>query len=117
MCTVSAELCLDRSYGIQCCSILPGDTKTGFTKARKYTKQSQNQDSTYFRKMSASVFKMEKDEQNGMSPDVIGKAILKQLKRKRMKASVTPRIEYKLFCFLAKILPEKVMLWIVGLLY
>lgn len=106
-----------RPFGIQCCTILPGDTKTEFTAARKFTQASQSEQSVYYTTMKRSVARMEKDEQNGMSPDKIASAMLQQLKSKKMSAIVVPRIDYKLFCWLFKRLPAKVSLWIIGLLY
>jgi len=106
-----------KPFGIQCCSILPGDTKTGFTSARKYTEASQDKGSPYYERMSASVGKMERDEQHGMAPEVMGRAILRQLKKRRMSVTVTPRIDYRLIGLLSHWLPDRLVLWIVGLLY
>ena len=104
-----------KPFGIQCCSILPGDTKTGFTGARKYAEKAH--EGPYAADMARSVAKMEKDEQNGMPPEKIGKAICKQLKKSRMCLHVTPRIDYKAIEILSRILPERLVMWIVGLLY
>ena len=101
-------------FGIQCGSVLPGDTKTGFTSARK---KIASVDPSYEKTFTESVGKMEKDEQNGMPPEAIARAILRQLQRRRMKPSVTPGFTYKAIRVLEKIVPEKLMLWIVSLLY
>jgi len=106
-----------KPYGIQCCIILPGDTKTDFTDARKYTLASQSTGSVYNKKMKSSVGKMEKDEQNGMSPDVIASSMVSQLNRKNMKVIVVPGFSYKVICWLFNRLPAKLSLWVVGLLY
>jgi short-subunit dehydrogenase len=106
-----------KPYGIQCCSILPGDTKTDFTSARKYTERSLSKDSVYLNKMKSSVGKMEKDEQNGMSADVIANAMVNQIMKKRMNAIVIPGIQYKIICWLFNRIPTKVSLWIVGKIY
>lgn len=106
-----------KPFHIQCCSILPGDTKTGFTAARKYTKAAQDSSSPYYKAMKASVQKMEKDEQNGMSAQVIARAIARQVRRRRMSISVTPRIDYWAIGLLVRLLPRRLVLWIVGLLY
>jgi len=52
-----------------------------------------------------------------MLPDVIAKAMICQLTRKKMKIQVVPRIDYKIICWLFKHLPARASLWIVGLLY
>ncbi|HOK36771.1 MAG TPA: SDR family oxidoreductase [Paludibacteraceae bacterium] len=106
-----------KSFGIECCTILPGDTKTNFTFARKYTKASQLPNSAYSEKMKKAVGKMEKDEQNGMSPEAIARAIVKEITKKHMKALVIPGFQYKAICWLFNRLPVKFRLWVVGLLY
>ena len=106
-----------KGFGIQCCSILPGDTKTGFTAARKLTAESSYTSSVYYDTLKRSVGRMEHDEQNGMPASKIAGAIVKQLGRKRMAPSVTPRIDYKAINLLVRLLPTRLMLWIVGKLY
>lgn len=104
-----------KPFGIQCCSVQPGDTKTGFTSARKYTENAYN--GAYVETMKRSVAKMEKDEQNGMPPEKIAKAIYKQLKARKMRLNVTPRFDYRAIEILAKILPTRMIMWLVGKLY
>ena len=106
-----------KTFGIQCSIVLPGDTKTDFTAARKYTEASQSTKSIYYNKMKSSVGKMEKDEQNGMSPNAIASQMVKQLTRKNMNIVVIPGFQYKVICWLFNRLPTKVSLWIVGMLY
>lgn len=104
-------------FGIQCACILPGDTKTGFTQARKYSRNSQLETSAYRQKMQASLSKMEHDEQNGMSPVIIAKAVCKQLKKRRMDVTHTPRFDYRCIDLLSRLLPNKWLLRIVSWLY
>ncbi len=106
-----------KPFGIQCCTILPGDSKTDFTNARKYTKQAESGNSVYAKKMKYSVGKMEKDEQNGMSPDVVARSMVNQILSKSMKTIVIPGIQYKIICWLFYRLPDKVSLWIIGKIY
>jgi NAD(P)-dependent dehydrogenase (short-subunit alcohol dehydrogenase family) len=106
-----------KPFGIQCCTVLPGDTKTEFTGARKYTTASQLTDSPYFQKMTTSVGKMEKDEQNGMAASVVGKQMVDQIMNKKMKVTVVPGFQYKVICWLFNKLSASTRLWIVGLLY
>ena len=106
-----------KPFHIQCSTILPGDTKTAFTSARKYSVKAQQPDSPYYQRMKISVGKMEKDEQNGMPPEKISKAIVQQVYRKRMKAVVVPRIDYKLICLLGNWLPSRLKIWMVSKIY
>ena len=106
-----------KPFGIQCCSILPGDTKTEFTSARKYTVKSQSPESAYTQKMKTSVGKMEKEEQNGMSSDSVASRMVQQVMNKKMDVMVVPGLQYQLICFLFNKLPARLRLWVVGLLY
>lgn len=106
-----------KPFGIQCCSILPGDTKTEFTSARKYTKKSTSPDSVYLEKMNNSVKKMEHDEQNGMKADVVAGKMVHQIMKKRMSSNVVPGLQYQLICLLFNRLPANLRLWLVGLIY
>jgi short-subunit dehydrogenase len=106
-----------KPYGIQCCTILPGDTKTNFTASRKYTTLSQSQHSVYASTLKKSVGKMEIDEQNGMPADAVARFIVKQISSKRMDILVVTGLPYKIITLLYGILPIRLRLWIVGLLY
>lgn len=106
-----------KPFGIQCCTILPGDTKTEFTAARQYTQKSALNTSIYAQRMKKAVGKMEEDEKNGMKPEVIATNIVNQINKKKMNAIVVPRIDYKIFCLLFKILPTKMKLWIISQIY
>ena len=106
-----------KPFGIQCCTVLPGDTKTEFTAARKYTEKSQSTHSVYSATMKRSVERMEKDEQNGMAAEVVAGQMVDQIMSKRMKSRVVPGLQYQAICFLFKILPTNLVLWIVGKLY
>lgn len=103
-----------KPFGIKVCTILPGDIKTGFTAARN---KSCEGDDIYKGRISKSVAVMEQDEQNGMSPDVAGKFIASVALRKRIKPVYTIGLKYKFFVFLTRILSEKMINWIVGLIY
>ena len=106
-----------KGSGIQCCSILPGDVSTGFTKARRMNAAAEDPASPYKKAMESNLRKIEKDETGGMKPEVIGKAILKQLRRRSMKMRVIPGFEYRLVAFLVRICPSKLRLSIVKALY
>ena len=106
-----------KPYGIQCCTILPGDTKTEFTSARKYTTASENEKSTYFKRMKTAVGKMEHDEQNGMKPEAIAVAIVSQIERRKMKSRVIPGLMYKAICAVSDLLPNTLRLILIDMVY
>lgn len=106
-----------KAFGIQCCVVMPGDVKTGFTKARRVAQKAQGEDSPYYCGTVKAMAAMEKDEREGMKPEVIGKAILRQLQRKRMKPEVTPTFMYSLLVFLIRRLPQSLVLKVIGRMY
>lgn len=103
-----------RPYHITVCAIRPGDIRTGFTAARE---KSVAGDKEYHGRISRSVFKMERDEQNGMRPDKAGRFISRIALKKNSKPLVTIGLSYRLFTVLAKLLPCRLLNYIVGLLY
>ncbi|MBO4369751.1 MAG: SDR family NAD(P)-dependent oxidoreductase, partial [Paludibacteraceae bacterium] len=106
-----------KQFGIQCSVCLPGDTKTGFTSARKFTRASQLADSAYQEVMSRAVGVMEHDEQNGMPASAVAKEVVRNLDRKQMRMRVIPGLSYKLLCLAMKLLPCSLKLWVIGKIY
>lgn len=103
-----------KPLGIRVVSVLPGDTKTGFTEAREKVVTT---DPAYSKRLETSVRRMEKDEQNGKSPTTVAKACARLLKRKHPPVKVTVGFEYKLFVFLKKILPSRFVNWVLYWMY
>lgn len=106
-----------KEFGVQCCVVMPGDVKTGFTKARHVAVRAQREDSPYYKGCADAVAAMAKDEREGMNPVVIGKAILRQLQRRNMKPEVTPTFLYGLLVFLIRRLPQRLVLNVIGWMY
>lgn len=104
-------------WNIECGCVLPGDTKTDFTSSRKYTEASQSANSPYKAMMDKSVGKMEADERNGVEPCVIARAIASQLTRRHVKPILIPGAQYKFICFMMKIVPQRLRLAIVRMIY
>ena len=112
--SLSMEL---KGTGIECCCILPGDVSTGFTAARTINRAGREENSPYKAGMERNLRKIEHDELQGMAPEVIGRAILRQLKKKHMAVRVIPRMDYKLVGLLVRILPAGWVLSVVSHLY
>ena len=106
-----------KPYNVKCTCILPGDVKTDFTESRKYTEASGLPSSEYTEAMKAAVQTMEKDEQNGMKPIVIAKAIAKVLKKENPRPVVVPHITYKLLYLLIKLVPTRLKIWVISKMY
>lgn len=103
-----------RPFGISVCAVLPGDIKTGFTAARE---KNTGGDELYGGRISRSVSRMEKDEQNGMPPETIARVIVKIARKKRVRPLYTAGFSYHLITFLIKILPSSLANRIIGSLY
>ena len=86
-----------RPYGVSVCALQPGDICTGFTAARKK--------------------EMERDEQRGMSPEAVAKMLLRLAKKRRVKPLYSLRLDYRLFVVLSRLLPVRLLNWVVYLLY
>ena len=103
-----------KQFNIDACTVLPGDTKTGFTTNRKTILK---ENSPYKMNVERSIAKMEKDEQNGVSPNKVVKVIYKVIKRKKMPIQVVVGFDYKLLVFLSRILPRRLVEFIITKMY
>jgi short-subunit dehydrogenase len=104
-----------RPYNIKVCSVLPGDTKTGFTKSRE--KQTSSSALCYGDRMNRSVKQMEKDEQNGMSSFYVARVIYKMATIKNPPLHKTTGLKYKIAVRLGKVLPSTFVNFILGKIY
>jgi len=103
-------------FGIKACLVEPGDTRTEFT-GRRTIANAADENSPYYDRFTASLSRMEKDEQNGASPDVVARTVYNVIKRKNPPVRVAVGFQYKLFLFLKKILPSRLCAKVVGMLY
>ena len=103
-----------KPFGIKAVCVLPGDTKTGFTAARE---KNAADDESYGKRVENSVGQMEKDEQDGMTPESVAKVICKALFKKNPKPINVVGFKYKFFLFLSHILPKRLVYKILYDLY
>lgn len=103
-----------RPFGITVCAVRPGDIRTGFTAARA---KSVEGDDVYHGRISRSVSRMEKDEQGGMDPQKAGDYVCKMAMKAHPKPLTAIRLDYQFFCFLAKVLPCRLLNRLIGMLY
>ena len=89
-------------YNVQVCLVMPGDTNTGFTAARKYVIE---KSSPYYNDCLKSVEKMERDEVSGKAPETCANVILKICKSKKPPARKTVGLDYKILILLKRLLP------------
>ena len=103
-----------KDFGVSVCAIMPGDIQTGFTAARA---KSTVGDDIYSGRIQRSVAKMEHDEETGMNPEIAGRYIAKIARRKKVKPLYAIGFTYKFFVLLSRILPIRLIGWLLGLLY
>ena len=103
-----------RRFGVRASIIEPGDTRTGFTDARKY---GISENSVYYELCKNSVAKMEQDERNGRSPQTVAAAALKLASQKNPPARVPVGAEYKLLMQLLRVMPDRTKEWILTKMY
>lgn len=102
-----------RRFGVKVTTILPGDTKTGFTAARIV----EGGEADYGGRIGKSVRRMEKDEQNGKNPDTVARAVQRAIKKRRPPLKITVGGQYKFFVWLAKLLPTRLVNFILRKMY
>lgn len=102
-----------RGHNIKVAALMPGDVKTGFTAAR--SKSAMGAD--VYPALERSVKTMERDEQNGMSPQTLAKRAYGISKKKSPKPLYSCGLSYRLFCVLAGALPNRLVNFILSKLY
>ena len=103
-----------KPFNIKVVLINPGDFKTNFTANRK-TLQNLTKESAYFEQYAKCMAIIEKDEQNGLNPNVLAKKVKSIIQKKRpANHYIISSFEQKLAVWLKYILPEKLFLKIIG---
>lgn len=103
-----------RPFGMKVTCALPGDTKTSFTKNRIKTEIA---DSDYADRVSRSVGKMEKDEQHGLPPEKVARAIFRLSQIKNPPATRTIGTSYKFLRFIKRLVPERFLTYVLYRMY
>lgn len=101
-------------YKVYVTTVLPGDTKTNFTKNRV---KNADLNTPYEHRVEKSISLMENDEQKGMNVRSASKVIYKVIKKRKPPLRKTIGFKYKLFVVLKKLLPERFVNFVIGLIY
>lgn len=101
-------------FGVKVCLVEPGDTKTGFTKART---SDEPQDSPYYETCLKAVEHMARDEQKGKPAKSVADVFIKMAYRKNPPVKCAVGLDYKALALLAKILPSRTIVWLVSRIY
>jgi len=103
-----------REYGVRACLVMPGDTNTGFTGARKYEI---GETSPYYDACIKAVQRMEKDETQGRQPVSVARAVMKLSEQRNPPARTIVGLDYKLLIFLRRFLPDRLVEMILRAMY
>ena len=99
--------------GIQVSCLMPGDVHTGFTAARR----KQDEGSDVYQRLVSSVAAMERDEQQGQSPQRIALRLYAMACTRHLAAYYYVGAQYHLFAFLYKVLPATLISRILRMMY
>lgn len=102
-----------RAFGIHVSVLMPGDVATGFTAARDKSIAGEE----VYTNIRRAVGAMEHDEQNGMSPRHMALDLYRIATSRYPAPQYVGGFQYKFFCLLDRILPKRLVNWIVGQLY
>lgn len=105
-----------KPFGIQVSLVEPGDTKTGFTKARILCSTEKTKD-VYRESLLRSVSRMEKDEEHGVSPTKVGKIILQTAMKRNPAVRIAVGMDYRILLFLKRLLPDRLVRFVLQRMY
>ena len=101
-----------RDYGIKISVVMPGESGTGFTDARR--KQDGGDASP---RCERAVSAMEKDERNGIAPASVAAVIVRAATKKNPAPYYVAGFKYRLLLGLFNLLPARAAIWLVGKFY
>lgn len=90
-----------KPFGVKVCAVEPGDTKTGFTEKRVFTKKSAQ--TAYRVPLERSLYEMIRSELASPGPEKCAKMILKTAQMKNPPARVSVGLGYKVLYALSKL--------------
>ena len=93
---------------------MPGDIAIGFTAARR---KNPADDEAYGGRIARNVAVMEHDEENGIPAEKAGAFIAEKALQKKLPVVCTIGGKYKVFVFLTRLIPTKLMADLVGKIY
>ncbi len=102
-----------REFGISVSVMMPGDVSTGFTDARAKTHAGEE----VYTHAAQAVHSMEKDERAGMQPIQMAKLFYHIATCRSPRPQYVGGFVYRVFCFLDRILPKRMVNWIEGAMY
>lgn len=104
-----------RPWGIRCMLVQPGDTRTGFTQARVMTRSALESD--YAASCRRSIDRMAADEQNGTTPEISARKVVRKMLKRRPPHVMSIGLFYQFAGLASRLLPLRLVRWVVRMLY
>lgn len=105
-----------KPFGIKAALVEPGDTKTSFTSSRVLVAAAKK-NSDYGNRFFKSIESMAVSEQKGPDPKTVANIVLKIAEMKNPPVRITVGFQYKLFAFLKRILPARLVEFVISKMY
>lgn len=102
-----------RAFGITVSVMMPGDVSTGFTDARAKSTAGEE----VYTHAGRAIRAMEKDERGGMQPIQMARLFYHIATCRSPRPQYVGGFIYRVFCFLDRILPKRLVNWIEGKMY
>lgn len=97
-----------REFGISVSVMMPGDVSTGFTDARDKSTAGEE----VYQHANKAISTMERDERGGMKPIQMAKLFYHIATCHSPRPQYVGGFQYRVFCFLDRILPKRFVNWI-----
>jgi short-subunit dehydrogenase len=97
-----------REFGISVSVMMPGDVSTGFTDARDKSTAGEE----VYQHAQKAISTMERDERGGMNPIQMAKLFYHIATCHSPRPQYVGGFQYRVFCFLDRILPKRFVNWI-----
>ena len=102
-----------RPFGISVSVMMPGDVYTGFTDAREKSTVGEE----VYRASRKAITTMENDERHGMKPEQMAELFYHIATCHSPRPQYVGGFSYRVFCFLERLLPKRLVNWIEHKLY
>ena len=103
-----------KPFGVRVCSVMPGDTRTGFTAAREKAADPEN---IYGGRDARAVAVMERDEERGMSAEAVARTVVRAALAKRPRPFYVAGARYRFLVFAALFVPASLVNLVIRKLY
>ena len=97
-----------REFGIPVSVMMPGDVRTGFTDARRKSSAGEE----IYCGANKAITTMEHDERGGMQPEQMARLFYHIATCHSPKPQYVGGFQYRVFCFLDRILPKRFVNWL-----